>query len=358
MQIVKESIFISAIRSFFNALLAMVGVLIGLVIIAALVFSFSPSYQSSDEDIVMEIMPDEKGNSEVLAETTPAILRIDIHGVIGDAHLNGELVESFLRASRRGFLKNDRVKAVLLNINSPGGTVIDSDIIYKALLEYKKRFNVPIYAYTSGLCASGGYYIACASEKINSSQVAIIGSVGTKFGPMFNFWDLMQKYGVDSVTLTDGKYKEKFPSFSKLPEGKNKTASYQDLIEITSQAYEQFIGIVLKARLNKGLNKTDLIDQYGARVFMGPTAQTHGYVDDGTSSYNETLNELLHAANIDPDSAYQVVRFSHKKSPIQDLVNGHLDLLSGQLQESILGIPRQQKWNNKLLYHYDIQNSL
>lgn len=346
----RESFFLSLIRSLLSAFLATVGVLVGLFLILGVLFSYAPTHESADDSVSMEIMPNAKGSSSVVGESAPVILRVDIEGIIGDMNLNGGLVESFLRAAKRDF-KEGRIKGILVNINSPGGTVVDSHIIYTALMDYKKEFGVPIYAYSPGLCASGGYYIACAAEKINTSLVSIVGSVGTKFGPLFNFGDFMEKHGINSITLTDGKYKEKYPTFSKLPADKSK--NYQDILEITKQSYVQFTDLVTKARSDRGLTREDLIDRYGAQVFLGPTAEKFGYVDNGNSSYKDTLLQLLEASKVDPSQPYQVVRFSKKKSTLQDLVTGHIDLLTDSLHQSLFGLPRLAKWNDKLLYHFD-----
>lgn len=342
----KESLFVSMIRSFLNALFAMIGVLIGLVALILLIVAFSSSSQSSEQPI-MEYLADADGNDKVLADSAPVILRVDITGVIGDLTMRGEDVESFLRASRHGSLKNNRVKGVLLYINSPGGTVIDSDIIYRALLRYKELYKVPIYAYARGLCASGGFYIACAAEKINCSPVTIVGSVGTIYGPSFNYFELMQKIGLNALVLSDGKYKEKYPPFSKLHEGNDKTASYDDLIRITKQSYGQFLDIVTKARASHGLTHNLLVDQYGAQVYIGSTAQEYGFVDNGDTSYEETLKELTTALGIKPTTSYQVVRFNTKKSALKELVMSRFNLF-----HTLFGVPSFKPGEGELLYYY------
>ena len=68
---------------------------------------------------------------------------------------------------------------------APGGAADDSVGIYRALCEYKKKYNVPIYAFVDGLCASGGMYIACAADKIYATPSSVIGSVGVIMGPLF-----------------------------------------------------------------------------------------------------------------------------------------------------------------------------
>ncbi len=357
MHIAKESIFKSAVRSFFNTLLGMIGIIIGVVIILAISFSFSSPYTNSDRSIAADIMPDQHGNTELLSETSNVILRLDITGIIGDRDLYGELVEGYLRSSRTGVFKNDRVKGIILYINSPGGSAVDSDVIYRALIRYKEKYKIPIFAYSPGLMASGGYYIACAADKINCSPVAICGSVGVKIGPFFNFWDFMQKYGINSVTLTEGKYKEKYPSFSKISDESDKSAPYQDLIVATSDMYKIFVGIVTNARGENGLTEKLLIDQYGAQVFAGGMAQTYGYVDNGSTSYQDTLVELVKEANLD-QTPYQVIRLYHKRAPIQDLMTGQLDIWNQKINEVLFGISSPKRWDNQMLFYYDAKDHI
>jgi protease-4 len=346
----RESIIVSAIRSFFNAFLAMVGVLIGFGILLAFAFSFSTPIMTSDSDLLMEILPDTNGNTDLLAETTPVILEIPIQGVIGDgAGLNGPLVEKILRSSRRGLLKNNRIKGILLNIDSPGGVGVDGYLIYQALMHYKKEFQVPVYAYSSSLCASAAYMIACSADKINASPVSITGSVGVFMGPMFNVAVLMEKVGVSQVTLTDGKNKVKFPMFSKATDGGD---SYKDVVAVIQENYDIFLDIVAAARSSKGLTKNALMNTYGANVYSGSVAQHLGYVDDGASSYGATLNELVQAAGIQ-DGHYQVVRFYHKRSPIQELMTSSIDLCLEKTKSSLLGIPFSGKHANECHYLYD-----
>lgn len=352
MHVVRESIFVSAIRSFFNALLAMVGVIIGFGVLVGLSLSFSTPIQGFDSDVAMEFMPSGKDDSSLMrAESSPVILHLDFDGVIGDGSLTGDTIEKFLRVSRTGLFKNDRVKAIILHIDSPGGAVFDSDNIYRALMAYKEAFKVPIYTYTSGLCASGGYYIACASDKIFSSPIAIVGSVGVVMGPHFNVYELMEKHGITATVVTDGKNKVKFPMFTKLPEGKDRTASYDDFIQISNEFYNRFVDIVVGARNSKGLTKPNLINNLGAQVYTGPTAQKLGYIDNGNSSYKEALQELAKVANIDFDNC-QVVRFYQKKSPLQELVTNKLDLMLSETKSLLFGVPSFGKWKSEFLYYH------
>jgi signal peptide peptidase SppA len=354
MQFVRESIFVSAIRSFFNTFLAVLGIMLALVIFMITTGLFSTPYQTDDELLEMKILPDAKGETAVLAETTPVILQLDILGIIGDSHITGDSIENFLRASRKGVMKKDRVKAILLNIDSPGGGAIDSDLIYQAIMRYKSAYNVPVYAYTPGLCASGGYMIACSADKIYASPSSIVGSVGAKWGLGFNFWQFMQTHGIESVTIAEGLYKEKYPSFTKPLDG---TSSYADLIAIVADSYVQFTSLVAKARSEKGLTSALLKSTYGAQVYSGMSAEKNGYVDNGNAYYLDALTDLAKSANLS-ETPYQVVKFVYKQSPLQGLVSNKLALWMEDVQSKLLGTTSKGKLQNTLLYYYDPSDRL
>jgi len=306
MKLSRESIFISSIRAFFNTLLGTIGVVIAIIPILILFSIFSSADQKQGAKNKLEILPDLNGNTKTLALNSPAILQLDINGIIGKAHLTSKDFNYQLIESRKGILKNNRVKAILLNINSPGGTANDSDDMYRNLLAYKEKYNVPIYAYVDGLCASGGFYIACACDKIYASPNSIIGSVGSLMGPFFNFSKAMDTYGIEAHIITDGKDKDMMNPFRKWK--KDEDAS---LKVISDYGYQLFVNIVASAR---NINKDTLINEYGANVFDTEKAQNIGYIDRGNSSYSATLEDLLDVANIDKDKSYQVIGLSPKKT--------------------------------------------
>ena len=104
MEITRESIFTSSVRSFFNAFFAFVGVIIGIVIISLLLGSFiKPKHSSLHTSIVIE--PDAEGNNNFLSPTTPIILRINIEGPIIPPNLTYQMIEKQLADSRKGFLR-------------------------------------------------------------------------------------------------------------------------------------------------------------------------------------------------------------------------------------------------------------
>ncbi len=164
MEIARESIFVSTLRTFCRMFFGVIAILI-----AFFLFSFLYSSMATSpllvEKTTMEILPDANGKRVLAPLSSPAILQIPIHGVIGDPQkLNAEVFQNVLLDSRTGLLSHDRVKGILLHFNTPGGTVVDSDVIYRMLRDYKVKYNVPIFGYVEGLCASGGMYIASSAD--------------------------------------------------------------------------------------------------------------------------------------------------------------------------------------------------
>ncbi|MBN2479066.1 MAG: S49 family peptidase [Parachlamydiales bacterium] len=306
MEFTKESIFISSIRSFFSTLLGTIGIFIAFIPIFIILSMFS----SGKEDIFktkLEILPDHLGNMKILGMSTPAVLQVNISGIIGiDGGIKSQDIEYQLLESRKGILKNNRVKAVLLNINTRGGDVIDADTIYRELMYYKEKYKVPVYAYTNGFCASGGMYIACAADKIYSSPVSIIGSIGVISGPFFNFYDTMQKIGIQAKTISEGKDKDALSPFRKWKEKEGESFE-----ELTEHYYKMFVNLISTSR---NIDKDKIINEYGARVFNAEKAKEIGYIDNANSNYKEALVELLKEAKLDPEKSYQVVSLIPKRN--------------------------------------------
>ena len=179
MENARESVFISALRSFCRMFFGICGISLAVFLIA-LGYSEISSVGTIESKTTMNYLSDANGKQAVVSLTAPVILQLNIHGVIGEPKtLDSDTVESILLESRTGLLTSNRVKGILIHFNTPGGTVVDSDNIYRMLKEYKERYKVPIFAYVDGLCASGGMYIACAADKIYSGPAGTIGSVGS-----------------------------------------------------------------------------------------------------------------------------------------------------------------------------------
>ncbi len=329
MEVQRESIFVSALRSFCKMFFAVCGIFLALLAMSILYNSIADTASSPTEaKTKVKYLPDANGNRES-STTSPVILQLNVHGIIGDPKgVNTSSVENILLDSRNNDFKNSRVKGILLHMNTPGGTVVDSDNIYRMLRDYKARYKVPVYAYVDGLCASGGVYISCAADKVYAGPASIIGSVGVVIGPFFNMVDALNKIGIASKTITEGLDKDMMSPFR--PWKPNEDAS---LKAVTIYFYQQFVDIVTSAKTR--MNRTKLINEYGAKVFDPMTAQEYGYIDFAEASRDSALLALLKEAAVDPTKTYQVVELEPKSEWLQNLLNSKSPLFTGRIEHTL-----------------------
>ena len=341
MEYTRESIFAGALRSLCKSVATIIGIAVGVGFVAiAIGVLIGPNMSPPKSQPLL--MPDAHGNRAMLSGSAPIVLRLDFHGVIGVGDLTSEKMENVLLDSQEDFFKGGRVKAILLHMDTPGGAATDSDTIYRALMAYKKKYNVPVYAYVDGLCASGGMYIASAADKIYSSHSSVIGSVGVIMGPNFNFADTMTKYGVSALTLTEGKDKDELNPFR--PWKPDEGASLKDVM---ATLYDQFVTIVSEARPK--LTKELLINTYGAHVFAAKEAAMNGYIDEWDSNYSQAVQELATAAQIKESEEYQVVQLLPPRAFLGDFAQS---IAPTKIVNSLLGKGDLTELNGKILYYY------
>lgn len=329
----RESIFTSSVRSFFIALCGIAGLIFGIFLILfifGIVGSVLPSALDGEPEIVYnykpEVRPNANGIRQIESSKAPVILKVNIHGVIGLDSLTRKAVAQQLVESRERAFDDDRVKAILLSIDSPGGTVIDADGIYRELQAYKERYKVPVYAYVDGLCASGGYYIASAADKIFASNASLIGSVGVLVPSIMNFSQLMEKVGVQAITLYDGKGKDNLNPFRPWRKGEE-----ENLQNSINYFYQLFVDVVTAKR--PGLDKTKLVEEFGANVYPAEIAKQNGYIDETNASLSQTLKLLTEHIGI-KDNFYQVVELDNKNW-LSELFSSQFNLFSGKISHQI-----------------------
>jgi protease-4 len=207
------------------------------------------------------------------------ILLMDISGVItseerGDA-LGLRTSESTV-ARVEGELQmaaaDDKIAAVVVRINSPGGTVTGSDIIYDMLLRFKTEYDVPLLVQMLDVAASGGYYTALAGDEIVASPTSVTGSIGVIFTSV-SLEGLMNKVGVSNQTVASGAMKDiGSPLRTMTP------AERQVLESLVGDMQERFVGLVRERRphLTEQMN-AEMVD---GRVFSAQQALAGGLVDN------------------------------------------------------------------------------
>lgn len=294
-------------RSFFHAFAATAGICCAIIFLIAFSGIFFGSGEKTTEieyNYSPQILANAQNIRKELPETSPVILQINVKGIIGLDSLTTDRVRELLIESREQTLAKSRVKAILLNINSPGGSAIDSDSIYQLIKNYKIEHHVPVYAYVDGLCASGGMYIACASDKIYASDASIIGSIGVIVPSVLNFHNLLTTLGIDSKTLSAGKGKDELNPVREW--SKDEGQNYQDLVD---SLYQTFVNVVVSNRPK--VDREKLIVEYGAHIFPATKATEIGYIDGNGYSYTQALALLAKDAGLGQD-AYQVIELKEK----------------------------------------------
>ncbi|MFQ5862855.1 MAG: signal peptide peptidase SppA [Candidatus Brocadiales bacterium] len=214
----------------------------------------------------------------VSGEGKDKVLVMDITGLISDRKKKGPLRlssrPSMVARIKEEFKKakeDDDVKALILRINSPGGTVTASDIIYHEVKEFRKEKGVKVVACLMGLGTSGGYYVATAADKIVAHPTCVTGSIGVMLLKV-NMKGLMEKIGIQDEIVKSGEKKDSALPFRSL------SPEERELLQgIIDSLQRRFIEVVEEARPGVDLrNRKELAD---GRVFTAQQALELGFID-------------------------------------------------------------------------------
>ncbi|WP_404360072.1 signal peptide peptidase SppA [Methylotuvimicrobium sp. KM1] len=200
---------------------------------------------------------------------------IDVVGMIAeDKDANaGRIIKGLRQAA-----KDNSTRGIILNVNSPGGSPVQSDYIFHEIRELKKEYpDLPIISVVGDICASGGYYVASAADKIYVNQASLIGSIGVLMNG-FGFVDTLDKLGVERRLLTSGEHKGMLDPFLPVDE-----EEIQHMQKLLGQVHQQFIDAVKEGRGTR-LKETDLI--FSGMVWTGKEGVELGLADDfGSANY-------------------------------------------------------------------------
>ena len=190
--------------------------------------------------------------------------------------------------------KDNSIKAVVLRIDSPGGGVVSSQEIYKAVLSLKKKKKVVVSM--GSVAASGGYYIACAADKIVANPGTITGNIGVVVH-FSNVEELLKKIGLKSSVVKSGRYKDIGSPLREM------TPDEKRLIqEVIDDIYDQFLEAV---SLNRKISKEKVAGIADGRIFTGRQALKMGLVDFlGDKEYAINLAAKLSGIKGKPDVVY------------------------------------------------------
>ncbi len=203
------------------------------------------------------------------------VLLIDISGTLTTSKSSGFFDEPSLPAQIKEELtkaeNDDHVKAVVLRINTPGGTVTASDLVYHELKTFKKKREVPVIAAIMDLGTSGGYYVAMAADHILVHPSTITGSIGVIMVTM-NAEGLLEKVGVQPAAIVSGPKKSMGSPFR--PMNDEERNIFQGVID---NLYERFLAVVEEGR--PGLSKERIRTLADGRIYSADIAKDQGLVD-------------------------------------------------------------------------------
>ncbi|WP_410647201.1 S49 family peptidase [Amycolatopsis sp. cmx-4-54] len=224
-------------------------------------------------------------------ERKDVVAVVKLHGVItptpsplARGSINLAAVESALT---RAF-GHERLKAVALQINSPGGAPTQSGLVAERIRQLADEKNVPVLAFAEDVAASGGYWLACAADEIFAHRTSMVGSIGVISGG-FGFTGLLERFGIERRLHTAGANKSRLDPFS--PE---KPEDVEWLKKMHGQLHELFVDWVTERRGDRLSGSEDL---FTGDVWLGARAVELGLVD-GVGSLRQVITERYPDAEI------------------------------------------------------------
>lgn len=244
----------------------------------------------------------------------PHVGVIDLNGEISDLKVNAD---DFAKGMSSAY-KNEGIKAVILRINSPGGSPVQAEYMYNTITYYKKKYpDVKTYAVCVDLCASAAYYVAVAADQIYASPASMVGSIGVLYNG-FGFVDLMNKVGVTRRLQTAGSNKGFMDPFS--PETDAQKQKLQVMLDIVHQ---QFIDRVKEGRGDR-LHIDD--ELFSGLFWTGDQALDKGLID-GFASSGQLARDIIKEEHL--------VDYTAKPNLFDKVTKGIGAALANELPESL-----------------------
>ena len=192
-------------------------------------------------------------------------------------------------ASLQAAFKDKNTQGVIIRINSPGGSPVQAQNIFDEIRRLRAKYpRIPLYAVVEDLCASGGYYVAAAADKIYVAKGSIVGSIGVRMDN-FGVVGLMEKLGIERRLITAGKNKALLDPF--LPEQPEHRKIAEELV---GEIHRQFIDAVREGR-GKRLKETP--DMFSGLIWTGPKSIELGLAD-GLGTLDSVARDVIKAEDV------------------------------------------------------------
>lgn len=244
------------------------------------------------------LLLDWRGDAERLAGTEHTAL-VDVVGVIDSK--GAASADSVIGALQSAF-KDKNTQGVILRINSPGGSPVQAGIIYDEIRRLREKHpGIPLYTVVEDVCASGGYYIAAATDRIYVDKASLIGSIGVLMD-QFGFVETLEKLGVERRVLTAGENKAFLDPFSPL-----QPAHVEHARRLLGEIHGQFVDVVRKGR---GARLKESPEIFSGLLWSGAKSIELG-LSDGYGTVDYVAREVI--------KAEQVVEYTRKENLLDRL---------------------------------------
>ena len=277
-------------------------------------------------------------------DETEKVLMIPVYGIISDIPPKGvffdepSMVQDIVSQLKLAEADPD-IKAVLFKIDSPGGSVTASDILYHEIKSFKERTGIKVTAAIMNIAASGGYYMALPADFIIAHPTSVTGSVGVIFLQP-KFYELMDKIGVGVTANTSGVNKDMGSPFRKATDAEEKI--FQSL---TDSLGKRFVDLVV---LHRKIGPEAVKDVSTARIYLADEALTLGLID-GIGYIDEAVTRTKELAGLDKNS--RVIVYRRVEYPDDNLYN--IQSRVGDMKSSLidLGLPDTSILNRAGFYY-------
>jgi protease-4 len=256
-------------------------------------------------------------DAELSTGTGPRIGVVELKGTVGGDGERGIDADKVVKLLRK-YDRDDDVRAVVVRIDSPGGSVAPSQEIYSALRNLRKKKKV--VASMGNLAASGGYYIAAAADQIYASPGTLTGSIGVVF-THFNVRGLLEAVKIEETTLKTGKYKDTLSPYRPLNE-----LDREEVQSISEDVYGQFIRDVAEGR---GLKEEEVRKLAEGRIYTGRRAKDLRLVDE-LGGFQDAVAKAWQLAGQSGEPRLQM--------PPRDMVLSLRDLMRGAFGGAAAGV--------------------
>lgn len=251
----------------------------------------------------------------IVGKPKPCVAVIRLEGVIGQASsFKKGLSLHSLRDSIEKSFKLPSVKAVILQINSPGGSPVQSELISSYILQLSKKNNIPVYSFIEDIGASGGYWLACTGEEIYASNLSIVGSIGVIMSG-FGFVEAIEKMGIERRVHTQGENKSILDPFK--PEKQSDIAIVHAVQKDIHDGFKEYV----QTRRNEKLDEAQLATIFSGEFWSGKQAKALGLIDDTKDLHSfvqERYGESTRCVTVQKEKGWLKQRFGMLCSMLTD----------------------------------------